>query len=412
MKLRFFSAYELAMATFYSDLLPHLAAAGQQVEVVISQAEYRPGRRLEGIAPPGSGLHIYRTANFGLQPTSTARSALIMALYLAHMALYTLFGPSADRNVFLTTPPLLPLWGYVLSRLRGQPYTCVVMDVYPELFVAYGRLRAGGLLTRLLDRLSSVSLRHADSVIVIGRCMAERLRAKGVPAERMHVIPNWMNEQVVVPVPHAENPFRQAQGLTGQFVVLYSGNMGKYHSFDDLLTVAERLRDRPDIAFILIGDGARRPAIEAQVRERGLANVRLLPYQPVEQLRFSLSAGDLHVVTLEAACTGYAVPSKSYGIMAAGRPLLYLGQRDGEIARVVAEAGIGTVVDLGDAEGLLQAILRYAGDPSLAPAQGERARRLMEGPYSRAAALHRYETVLIGRGQTRPVSVPSTLELS
>lgn len=398
MKIRFFSAYELAMATFYSDLLPHLAEAGHQVEVVISQAEYRAGRRLEDVAGQGDQIRVYRTANFGLQPDSALKSAVIMTIYVVHMALYTLLGARADRNVFLSTPPLLPLWGTMLSRLRGQPYTCVVMDVYPDLFVAYGRLRRDALVTRLLERFSSLALRHADSVIVIGRCMAECIQAKGVAAERLHVIPNWMNEETVVPVPHDENPFRHEHGLNGTFVVLYSGNMGQYHHFDDILAAAAMLRDRDDIAFVFIGDGVRRSTIESWVREQKLANVLLLPYQDMKRLSYSLSAGDLHLVTLMPSCTGFAVPSKSYGILAAGRPILYQGDPDGEIARLIREEGIGAVLRLGDAEGVRACILGYAAQRSLVLEQGQRARRLIEGPYSRAAALAQYEAVLTGAG--------------
>ena len=412
MKLRFFSAYELAMATFYSDLLPHLAAAGHWVEVVISRAEYRAGRRLEDVACHGNHIRVYRTASFGLKPTNTLKSALVMAIYLVHVVLYTLFGARADRNVFLTTPPLLPLWGYVLSRLRGQPYTCIVMDVYPELFVAYGRLRHDARLTRLFARLSSFALRHADSVIVIGRCMAERIQAKGVAAERLHVIPNWMNEQLVTPVPHEDNPFRQEHGLTGKFVVLYSGNMGQYHNFNDILTAAQMLRNHANIAFVFIGDGARQAAIETWVQKHRLANVLLLPYQDVKQLSYSLSAGDLHLVTLMAACTGFAVPSKSYGILAAGRPILYQGHPNGEIARLIREEGIGSVVAIDDPEGLRQCILRYADDPSLIQEQGQKARRLLEGPYSRAAALARYTAVLTGTAEARhPITATSEATL-
>ena len=412
MKIRFFSAFELAMATFYSDLLPYLAAAGNQVEVVISRAEYRGGRRLEDLTGQGNHIRVYRTVNFGQQPTNTMKSALVMAFYLVHMALYTLFGARAGRNVFLTTPPLLPLWGYVLSRLRGQPYTCVVMDVYPELFVAYGRLRGDTLLTRFFALLSSFALRHADSVIVIGRCMAERLQAKGVAAERLHIIPNWMNEQLVAPVPHGENPFRREYDLNNKFVVLYSGNMGQYHNFDDILTAAQMLRDHANIAFVFIGDGSRRAAVERWVREHDLPNILLLPYQDVKRLSYSLSAGDLHLVTLMASCTGFAVPSKSYGILAAGRPILYQGQPDGEIARLIGEEGIGSVIAIGDAEGVRQCILRYAGMPSLVREQGQKARRLVEGPYSRAAALARYEAVLTGVAEARLITVTSEASLS
>lgn len=405
MRFRFYSAFETAMSTFYSDLIPFLAARGHEVEVIISQAEYRPGRDLEGALGSDEKVRVVRTRSLGIEPRGAPRTALVMLLYLVHMALYTLRPRGKWRNVFLTTPPLLPLWGYFLNLVRGDPYYCVMMDVYPDLLVSYGRLQAAAPVTRLFDWLARLSLRRAEGIIVIGRCMADVLVARGVPRERLHVIPNWMNEHQVYPVQHERNPFRKEHGLERRFVVLYSGNMGAYHHFDDLLAAAAQLRDEEGIAFVLIGGGARREEIAARVQAQGLTNVTLLPFQEVSKLPLSLSAGDLHLVTLADDCTGLAVPSKSYGILAAGRPILYQGSRDGEIARLIEEERIGTVLPIGDAAGLTEAIRDYAANPERARREGCRARNLAVGRYSRQSALQRYEVALAGHpaGATQPV---------
>jgi glycosyltransferase involved in cell wall biosynthesis len=250
------------------------------------------------------------------------------------------------------------------------------------------------LLTKLMDWLSTFALRQADTVIAIGRCMAHRLEAKGIIPERLYVIPNWMNENLVRPVEHQNNQFRMKWNLAGKFVILYSGNMGHYHSFDDILTVAKRMQGRDDVAFVFIGGGARYDEIKAWIENHQLTNVLLFPYQDMYMLSHSLSAGDLHFVTLTEACTGLAVPSKSYGIFAAGRPILYQGSPDGEIARVIQEEGVGTVVPLGAVEALYQCILTYMSQPDLSQRQGQKARALMEGRYSRVNALEHYTRVL------------------
>ncbi len=394
MNIRFFSAFETAMVTFYSDVVPFIANAGHEVEVVISKAEYRSGRNLEKAIGHIKGVKVSRTFNFGLQPESKIKSLLVQLAYLIQVAVYTLFGRGVNRNVFLTTPPLLPLWGYVLSKLRRQPYTIVVMDLYPDLLVEYGQLDRHAFLTRLLNRLSTFALRHADGLIAIGRCMADRLKTKGVSAENIHIIPNWMNEQLVYPIDHRENYFRHEHGLNGKFVVHYSGNMAAYHYFEDILAVARQLKDDDRLVFVFIGGGDRWMEIQHWMEQHQLSNIRLLPFQDVSKLSHSLSAGDLHLVTLVDPCTGLAVPSKSYGIFAAGRPILYQGSRNGEIARVILQEDAGAVVPCGDIEGLKRTLLEYVDQPELSQRQGRKARALMEGRYSRSAALERYTRVL------------------
>ena len=350
MKIRFFSAFETSMVTFYSDLVPYLAKAGHEVEVVISKSAIRSGRDLESELKSITGAKVKRTIDFGWRPNNIFNKAILMLAYFIHMSIYSLFGSRTDCNILLTTPPFLPLWGYVLLRIRRQPYYVVMMDVFPQLMIEYGIMGQTSPMTKLLDWLATLAWRTAEGVIVIGRCMAEHIEAKGVPARRIHIISNWMNEQIVYPIEHTNNCFRHQHGLSDKFVVLYSGNMGFPHYFDDILTAAEQLKDDKHIVFVFIGGGTRCHEIQEAIKNRQLTNVTLLPFQDVEMLPYSLSAGDLHLVTMRDSCTGLAVPSKSYGIFAAGRPILYQGREDGEIARIILEEQVGTVVRCGNVE--------------------------------------------------------------
>jgi glycosyltransferase involved in cell wall biosynthesis len=227
--------------------------------------------------------------------------------------------------------------------------------------------------------------------------MVKRLESKGISSDKIHFIPNWMDERIVYPIDRARNELRQKWGVDDKFVVLYSGNMGVSHCFDDILLVAGRLKEYKDIIFVFIGDGVRRCEIERAVKDQQLSNVLLLPFQDMDVLAQSLSAGDLHLVTLREEFTGLVVPSKSYGILAAGRPILYQGRRDGEIARMVREEDVGFVVPLNDPDALRKAILRYYRSPALADGQGVKARRLAEGRYSRKRSTQRYSEVLLKR---------------
>ena len=180
----------------------------------------------------------------------------------------------------------------------------------------------------------------------------------------------------------------------GKFVVEYSGNLGVSHSFEDLLAVAEELADRDDIRFLFIGGGVRFREVEKEVLRRGLRNVLMRPYQDSSDLAQSLSVGDLHYVSLRNGFEGLVVPSKAYGIMAAGRPMVYQGNRHGEIARMIVREEIGMVVGEGDRKKLREAILTLYENRPLAERMGMRARQALEDRYSAAIGLTHYRKVL------------------
>ncbi|NGP53790.1 glycosyltransferase family 4 protein [Thioalkalivibrio sp. XN8] len=391
--IRFFNTYE-PVSPFYRDLLPFLSDRGLKVEVIVSSREYREGRRPleESLAPSGVRVRRIGWSNEPVQRRS--QKLLVMVTYLVGAVLLSLFGPRAQLNFFLTQPPLFSSWGILLRAFRRQPYCCLVMDVYPDLAVRDGILKENGLATRLLAKVSGIVLRRADAVIVIGRCMREQLEKIGVAPARLELVQNWVNDAEVWAVDHERNRLRDELGLGGKFVILYSGNMGVSHSFSDVLEAARRLKELPDIVFLFIGDGSRRKEISEWQQRFGLENVRLLPFQPNERLAESLSLGDVHFLSLRAGFEGLAVPSKAYGALAAGRPILYQGESTGEIARMVLEEEIGCVVPLDDPDTLVTAVRRYYEDRSLGVEQGMRALRLNQLKYGRDQALEKYSQIL------------------
>ena len=203
------------------------------------------------------------------------------------------------------------------------------------------------------------------------------------------MIPNW-SEAALGDVPADTNWFLDRHGLRGKFVVQYSGNLGRGHEFGTLLNAAEQLRHRSDIAFVFIGEGAKREEVQQTVRSRGLTNVTLLPYQRREDLPFSLGAASVSVITLADALEGLIVPSKLYGVMAAGKPALNFGSQEGEVARVLRAENCGTTVAHGEVAGTVEAILGLAQDPARAVAQGARGRAAFLKRYDRPLATQRW----------------------
>jgi colanic acid biosynthesis glycosyl transferase WcaI len=290
--------------------------------------------------PPSSvvnGVRIERVGSSDIDRSSHVRRGLHYA------ALYPLFLqkaltlPRHDVVVTKTDPPMLAILGPVIAGLKGSRTIHWAQDVYPELAGALGVIDTEGMLYRSLLALSTWALRRHDAIVAVGRCMKEKIAERGIDPDRIHVIPNWADPDIR-PISHAENPFRQEHGLDGKFVVMYSGNMGLAHPFEEVLDAAEELSSDQDVVFLFIGDGPRKASLEQAVRERRLTNVRFLPFQPRERLSESLSAGDVHIVTMEEEVAGLVVPSKIYGILAVGRPYVFLGPQYSEAAMTAAEA--------------------------------------------------------------------------
>lgn len=389
---QFFYPDHSATSQLMTDLAESLAARGFRVTAVAGRGRYNGGGRL---APREEyrGVRVERAWATGFGKASAAgRLADYFTFYMgAAWKLLTL--PRQDVVMALTTPPLIGLLALFVCRLRGMKTAALVQDVYPDVGVALGTFKERGIATRLLDRLNRLTLTRADRVVVLGECMRERVAAKvgAERADKIDVIHNWADGEKIRPPARGErNPFAEEYGLTGRFVVQFSGNFGRVNDFDTPLEAARILKDRDDILFLFVGDGAKAGEIKEYARRHELRNVRLLPYQPRENLVYSLAAGDAHLVTLAEGLAGLSVPSKTYGIMAAARPVLFVGDPRSDVARLVAEHGCGEVVRAGDAESLARVVASWAADPASTERLGHAARELFLREFDRAHAVQAY----------------------
>ena len=375
-----------ATAQIMTDLAVDLAARGAEVTAVTGRAPY-VGNDRYGPREEFSGVHIRRppTTSFG-RGSIAGRMADYLSLYAGTLAELALL-PHQDVVVTLSTPPLISLVGAAHRFARGSRFIYWVQDLYPDVAVQLGVLGKNSPMTWAMERLSRASLRSADAIVALGDAMADRLVAKGADRGRVHVVHNWSNGEVGS-VPREKNWFLDKHGLRGKFVVLYSGNMGRGHEFETLLGAARELSAREDILFLFIGDGAKRGEVEAA--SRTLPNVRLLPYQKREDLPYSLGAGDLFAITLSDGLDGLIVPSKLYGALAAGQPVLFIGPQNSETAQVVSEVRCGGTFAHGDAASVAKYIERLAAQPVEVRLMGERARRAFENQYDRRISTARF----------------------
>jgi glycosyltransferase involved in cell wall biosynthesis len=317
-----------------------------------------------------NGARILRTGGL-FSRKSTLLRAVSYGCMIPWLLIRALLLPRTDFIVTMTDPPMLAAIGPLIAFFKKNKIIHWAQDIYPEVAEELGVLPSGHTITRVLREVSSFALQRHDAVISIGRCMLQRMVARGIPAEKIHLIPNWAPP--IAPCDKFNNPFRRQQGLEGDFVVAYSGNMGLAHDFDTILAVAESLRGR-HIVFLMIGDGPRRAEIQRAANSRGLDNMRFLPSQLPDKLSESLSAADAHLVTMRTPLCGLVVPSKFYGVLAAGRPCLFVGPKESEVALSLTELDAGMVIDPENPSALAAAILDWAMDPVAHAAACRRAR--------------------------------------
>ncbi|MHB8384188.1 MAG: glycosyltransferase family 4 protein [Candidatus Binataceae bacterium] len=294
-----------------------------------------------------------------------------------------------DIIIAETDPPLLGALGAALKQRFGCRMVYNVRDLYPDIAYANGGLKNPALL-ELLSRANSIAYRHADEIVTLGHDMAERIIAKGVNAAKISVIPDWVDTDLIRPL--ARNPFRTQFGE--RFVVMYSGNIGLSQHLESVIEAAAQVRDNPGIVFVLIGEGASKPALMKLVRERCLTNVVFLPYRPKEELAESLGAADLHLIPLMRGAAGCLVPSKVYGILAAGRPFVAMMEPHAEVARIAREHRVGFVVEPGDAGGLTDAIRSATSNRAELRAMGERAREVALRRFDRTVSTTAFAAML------------------
>jgi colanic acid biosynthesis glycosyl transferase WcaI len=376
-----------ATAHLLSDLCEALA---DEFDVTVVTGMV-PGHDATGKAER-NGVQIVRVGSTAYDRSKLSLRAVNYVTYLALSFLEGLRAPKPDVVLCMTDPPVIADVALVLARRFRAPLVVVSQDVFPEVAVALKRLdnRALVLALRLATR---IYLERADRVVAIGERMRERLEEKGAAPERIAVIPNWVDAADLEPKPR-DNEWAREHDLVDTFVVMHSGNIGHAQDLDSLIRAATFLRDLDDLRIVLIGGGARREELKALARVLEVEQVAFMGYQRREVLAQSLSSADVHVVGLARGLAGYVVPSRLYGVLAVGRPVIAAAEESSETASVVTQAGCGVVVPPGRPELLARAIRRaYDGELDL-DGMGERGRRFVAGEGDRAVAIGRYRALL------------------
>jgi glycosyltransferase involved in cell wall biosynthesis len=391
---RFFFPDESATSRTVSSLAFGLAEVGHSVQVVTGRNRH-DGTRLSPNTESVAGVTIHRVwmSSFGRRHL-LGRALEYLTFHGSAWWRIRRLAQSDDIVVACTDPPLLSVTAMLaISRSRATLVNWI-LDLFPEAAMHLGVLNSQSFSVRMLCRLRDASLRKARWNVVLTSRMAAPLEERGISPSALTVIPLWSDGAVIRPVAPENNAMLSEWQLRGKFVVGYSGNFGRVHEFATILDAAERLRDHRHIVFLFIGDGHRRGWIESEVSRLGLNNVLMKPLQPPEHLVESLGAPDVHLVSLLPHLETCSFPSKLYGILAAGRPTLFVGDLDGEVARVLREARCGSAIAVGDGAGLAERITELAGSEALRHRMGTNARRAFDAGFRQDIGIDRWHRLL------------------
>ena len=403
---RFFFPDHAPTSVLVSDLAFFLRRHNIDVVAISSRARYG------GYGPPLpkreiiEGVEIHRVwSTMRRQPSLFRRGLGYGMFFIAGSWRLWRLARGADIIVAKTDPPLLSVMVAAIAKLRGARSINWVQDVFPEVAEALNvGGRSGRLALRSMRFLRNWSMRAASTNVVVGKAMAAHLLREGIVPSKIRMISNWSDGNLIKPISAAQNSLRQDWGLEGNFVVVYAGNLGRAHDVETIIEAMTLLRGRAmrtppsdvtrRIMFVFIGGGAQHGKLQQEVLQRKLTNVRIYPYQSQERLAETLGVADVHVVSLKPELEGLIVPSKFYSIAAAGRPALFVGASNGEIARLIDQAACGFTVSPGDAQGLTSRILQLASDPELCSRMGASARGAFEEHWDKARGVAQWAEVL------------------
>ncbi len=393
---RFYYPDHSATSQMLTDVAQGLAAKGWDVTVLTSRLSYDDPAISYPARDQHEGVRVVRVATTRFGRANLAGRALdYLSFYITSFLSLLAQARRGDIVVIKTDPPLLSVPLGLAARFKGAKHVNWLQDIFPETAAELGLKIARGPAGKIAGYIRDLSLRRAELNVVIGPRMAIRVAGFGVPASRIYEIQNFCDDEAIRPIDPADNPLRASWGFTrDDFVVGYSGNLGRAHDLSTFLDAAERLREQKDIKFLFVGGGHLRTLLDEEARKRNLTSIVTRPYQPRSHLAQSLSAPDVHWVSLLPSLEGLILPSKLYGIAAAGRPLIMVGDPDGDISRWSVYGEFGFSVQVGASDSFESAVLALRNDRARTRKMGLNARAFLEHHARRESVYGLWDMVL------------------
>ena len=372
---QFFWPDSAATSQLLTDVARELAARGHEVYAVCAAGGYA---NADAHDPPN--VTIYRVPALPFV-RGVAGRVLSYGSFFLNAALTGFRVPRPDLVMTLTTPPLISLVGTILKSFRRTRHFIWEMDVYPDIAVGLNYFKAGGILDRVTGMLADFSRHRSDGILSLGNCMRERLISRGIPPEKIHVAENWADSAIInaIPLPTSGDDLS----------ILYSGNLGLAHDVDTVKAAMRELQTDGRVRFAFAGGGGQRKDLESWCVREGISIANFRPYSTRISLGESLGSGDIGLVTQRNAALGSVVPSKVYGLLAAGRPVLFIGPKASTVAHIIDRFDCGWHVECGDAPELVTLLKELAADRGRVIAAGERAQAAFLAHYDRPVGVSR-----------------------
>ncbi len=381
-------------AIIMNDLAEDLVFYGMDISVVCAQPTYLLKRKCP-VSEVINGVRLNRVRTFLFDKNKILGRIFNSASCFISMLFKVIFSSKNDLSVFNTNPALLPFLGLVGLGFKGQKYVVLIHDLWPELPAHTGLIKKNGLLYKLIDLLNSLSLKYASGIVVLSDSMREVVLQK-LPGNdhKIHVIHNWADNTRIYPVTKEKNKLLDDFRLHGKKVVMYSGNLGRYQPLEVMIHAAGHLQNRNDIIFLFVGDGAKKKKLQKMVKNKGLENVKFFPFQPMGRLAESLSIADVSLMGIMPENEGVIMPSKLYGLLSVGKPIVCVSHQKSEVVSILKMAEAGIHASIYDPENLASIIKSIIDEPLQAQKMGENGREYFLKHFERKIITMQWKEVL------------------
>ena len=392
---RYFYPDESATSQILSDLAFYLSDRNYNVQIITSRQRYDNASAKFPPIEIARNVKIYRiwTSRYG-RYRLPGRLLDYFSFYICAVIKLFLVCSRDDIIITMTDPPMLSIFARPIARIRKAKQINWLQDLFPEVAMALGIMQKDSIPGKWLIKSRNSSLKNSNFNIVIGERIKEKLINEGVPEGKILVIHNWADGSAIQPLSGTINPLLEQWALTGKFIVEHSGNLGRVHDYETVINAAEKLKNEKDIVFLFIGDGIKLEKLAQEVLVRGLDNFVFKHYQSRDSLRYSLGIADIHLVILNENMTGLIVPSKFYGICAAGKPVIFIGDSFDEIPVIINDTESGVTVEQDNNDRLAAFILEFRNNPATGKNMGANARKIFEERFSMNLAFTEWEKTL------------------
>lgn len=339
-----------------TELAEDIVKNNIEVDVITSSNSYRGQNSDLKRSEVYEGINIKRVYSSKFNRNKTLGRLINYLTFLVSAFINTIIKKNYDYILLVSNPPVLPIIGYLVNKIRRKPYIYLLHDIYPDMAVKVGAIKEGGLICKVMNYINKKIYNSAYKVIVLGKDMKQNLLDKNVPEDKIEIITNWADREKIYEI-SKNNEFSMKNNIDDTFNIVYTGNIGRFHDIETILESANKLKERNDIKFIFVGDGYKKKDIESYIKEFSLENIKIFDYQYGKTYNQLLNCADVFITTLDKGIEGLGVPSKTYSYLAASKPIIAIMNKDSEIGSLIEENNLGTRVNSGESLKIVEFIL-------------------------------------------------------